>query len=1546
MYNKILFLSLITILLFSNILFAQTTNDITLKPGFNFISFTNLIALNPTELKALNSSIEDIFLFSSSAGSFLSASEGTLSTLSIGKGYIIKNNASSDIKISITGNAITLINPINLKTGFNLVGFSQASSTNTFEKLMTDNTIIKGCYKWSPTAGSFIQVIRNELGVINKIDGVDPTIKTGESYFFNMYGDSALTYDTTTISLSPASYDIPTPKVANPVITPNGGTVLSSQKIAITCTTEGAEINYIIDDGSSNKYTVPLTITKNCTLKVTSSKLGWNNSDLVTATFVLTLNPELEVTGSLPSTALSSPPNNTNYAATLGTKGNTISVVRADSENTEIGTVVVNATNYIANIPIGDTNYTAILVIKDNMGRILFRNILGKTLTKAEIPASTSKIKISGVNIDSTSTAMALLVKEKNIEVGKITSVTSADLQNGIATKISNISNEITQNFSSNPTIINEVAKAVNTVTTAVLSTSVNTTIVPTNISTATELLSSFVKVIKEPTLQPIITQNQLYTSVTITAEQKIDSSTTIIDPILKVKNPIFSINSGTYNSTQQLSISSPTGATIKYTLDGTTPSSTNGLTYTSPIIISQSKTIKAIAVKSGMNDSDLITATYTIILLQAVAMPSFIPTTNSTFLLNQQVSISCTTSGATIYYTTDGTTPTTSNTLYTAPFAISATTVIKAIAVKSGMANSDIANTTYTKLGKVATPSFTPTTNSTFSSNQQVSITCTTSGATIYYTTDGTAPATLSTLYTAPFTITATKVIKAIAIKSGMADSDIASTTYTKLEKVATPSFTPTTNSTFSLNQQVSINCATAGATIYYTTDGTTPATSSILYTGPFAISATTLIKVIAVKNGMANSDIANATYTKLEKVATPSFTPTSGTIISASQQVSISCTTEGATIHYTLNGTTPTTSSTLYTSPFTITSTTSINAIAVKNGCTNSDIASAYLRHVIDYFDFIDNGSNITITKFKEIGNEPIIPASINNKPVTSIGYQAFLNCRNITNVTLPNSIVNISNCAFQGCNNLKSINIPDGVKSFGDSAFAGCSRLTSINIPDGMTSIGNTALAGCSSLTSINIPNSVTSIGNAFTGCSGLTNINIPNGLSSIGNGMFSRCTNLNNFTIPNSVTSIGESAFEGCTSLANVTIPSSVTNIGAYAFRSCPRLVSITIPNSVTNIGNCAFEGDTGLTSAIVPNSISSIGDYVFEGCTSLTSITLPNSITSIGGSAFEGCTSLTNLTIPNSVTRILGSTFKGCTSLSSIIIPNSITNIGGSAFYGCTSLTSVIISNDSIGDQMFKGCTRLSSIIIPNNVTNIGFSAFEGCSGLTNVEISNTSIGDQMFKGCTGLTNLTIPNSVVRIGISAFEGCTGLTSATIPNSVGFVGSTMFANCTNLTNVTVSNNSIANYMFMGCTSLSSIILSNTVTYIGSYAFEGCINLKNITIPNAVTNIGTSLFSGCTGLTSIIIPDSITSIDNNAFYGCTGLTSIIIPKNVTNLGTNSFYGCTSLVSIYFYGNAPATLGQVFYNCATNFKIYYIDGKTGWTNPWNGFLAETFVP
>ena len=144
-----------------------------------------------------------------------------------------------------------------------------------------------------------------------------------------------------------------------------------------------------------------------------------------------------------------------------------------------------------------------------------------------------------------------------------------------------------------------------------------------------------------------------------------------------------------------------------------------------------------------------------------------------------QLVSISSATNDSTICYTTDGTDPTTSGTKthYTAPFTITTTKSIKAVAIKNGMVNST-ETSKEVRVSQVETPVISPESIS-FSVSQQVTISCNTSDATIYYTTDGSEPTTASFPYSSPFTISATTTVKAIAIKSGMSNSVMASKVY-----------------------------------------------------------------------------------------------------------------------------------------------------------------------------------------------------------------------------------------------------------------------------------------------------------------------------------------------------------------------------------------------------------------------------------------------------------------------------------------------------------------------------------------------------------------------------------------------------------------------------------------------------------------------------------------------------------------------------------------------------------------------------------------------
>jgi Tol biopolymer transport system component len=239
--------------------------------------------------------------------------------------------------------------------------------------------------------------------------------------------------------------------------------------------------------------------------------------------------------------------------------------------------------------------------------------------------------------------------------------------------------------------------------------------------------------------------------------------------------------------------------------------------------------------------------------------------------------------------------------------------------------------------ISKVATPVISPE-SGTFNNSQQVIPYCSTLGATIRYTTDGTTPTSSSALYTNPFTVSLSCTVKAKGFKTGCADSDIASA-YFMIKKVATPVICPN-GGTFSSPQQVILPCSTTDANIYYTTDGDDPTSSSTKYANPFTVASSCTVKARAFKNGYTDSYVATANF--VIKVATPTISP-NGSTFSSAQQVILSCSPYDATIRYTTDGNDPTSSSVLYTNPFTVNSSCTVKARGFKTGYADSKVASA---------------------------------------------------------------------------------------------------------------------------------------------------------------------------------------------------------------------------------------------------------------------------------------------------------------------------------------------------------------------------------------------------------------------------------------------------------------------------------------------------------------------------------------------------------------------------------------------------------------------------
>ncbi len=513
------------------------------------------------------------------------------------------------------------------------------------------------------------------------------------------------------------------------------------------------------------------------------------------------------------------------------------------------------------------------------------------------------------------------------------------------------------------------------------------------------------------------------------------------------------------------------------------------------------------------------------------------------------------------------------------------------------------------------------------------------------------------------------------------------------------------------------------------------------------------------------------------------------------------------------------------------------------------------------------------------------------------TSIDYQAFRGCSNLTSVELADTITEIEPYAFYGTK-ITQVKLPSGLEKMGVGAFGDCDGLTGIHIPKKF----NNSYQGYSTDYSIG----------PFKESDNLTQVTFEEGITKIAYGLFANMPALESITIPDTVTTIESKAFSNCAKLKNINFGEGLTEIQQWAFEECPSIEKLDLPDSVTTILPYAFYNAKNLSELHLPSGLKKIDVGAFGNCDSLTSVKLPKSITEssqgystdYSSGPFKECDNLTEITFEDGITQIAERLLAN-TVIDHITIPDTVTSIGYLTFSGTKNLKSITLpeSLQTIGNRAFLE-SGLTEIEIPDSVMKVEEAAFENCKDLVTVDWSKSAdtIDDRTFYGDTALKTISIPEGVTTIDSYTFNGCTALEDIVFPDTLDTINDYAFTDCDSLTKLDLpkSLKIISWSAFEDCDGLRSATIPDSVSLMRYSAFKDCDALKEVKLGSGITYLDSSVFEHCASLESIVIPRRVTRIGDNAFKNCVALKSVTIPKSVTQIG-NSVFSYPARMTIY---------------------------------------------
>jgi surface antigen bspA-like len=372
-------------------------------------------------------------------------------------------------------------------------------------------------------------------------------------------------------------------------------------------------------------------------------------------------------------------------------------------------------------------------------------------------------------------------------------------------------------------------------------------------------------------------------------------------------------------------------------------------------------------------------------------------------------------------------------------------------------------------------------------------------------------------------------------------------------------------------------------------------------------------------------------------------------------------------------------------------------------------------------------------------------------------------------ITKITIPKTVQHIESRCFDKCENMTEFVIEgasDGssqLKEIDSHAFLNCKKLASITLPNSVTYLGE------------NDPNS--NDGGVFEGCESLTSFTFPSSYASnnLPSFTFKNCTNLATINWNGyNPKRLNKNAFENCDKITWSQVPQSVEELGDNCFYLCDALTSVDL-SKIKKMDTGVFWA-TPLTSVEWPAAVTEIPANTFWACGKLTTIKgIPgqpgawDNITKIGENAFNMCTALTTIKLPAELKTIDAQAFRSCDHLATVDYGTKVETIGDGAFWFTGALKKFFFKGSvkTLGAHAFRE-SGLTCVHLKGDMT-IGKEAFMKCASLKYVEFPATSsatqpltyVAEGMFADCTSLPFITLPSTVTEIKTKAFDGCSSL-----------------------------------------------------------------------------------------------------------------------------------------------------------------------------------------